>query len=149
MQVIHFVNNFKGFKFFHKPIIIQWLSAIAKTHKKSVANIQYTFCSDNDILEINKAHLNHNYYTDIITFDYSQNNDLEAEIFVSIETVRSNAALFHVKPNDELYRVLVHGMLHLLGYNDKTKPESEEMRKQEDKHLKVLHDLLNKNKSSK
>jgi probable rRNA maturation factor len=148
VQVIQFVNNFPGFRFFNKTIIAEWLTKIAKTEGKTITNIQYVFCSDAEILEINKSFLKHNYFTDIITFDYSQNNDLEAEIYISIETVRSNALLFHVKPAEELNRVIVHGLLHLIGYDDKTKLKAEEMRKQENLCLGHLNKMIIKHKKS-
>jgi rRNA maturation RNase YbeY len=146
MQVIQFVNNFPGFRFFNKTIITNWLAKIAKAEGKTISNVQYIFCSDAEILEINKSFLKHNYFTDIITFDYSQNNDLEAEIYISIETVRSNAVLFHVKPTEELNRVIVHGLLHLLGYNDKTKQDAEAMRTQENMCLEHLNKMVMKRK---
>ena len=146
--MIQFVNNFPGFRFFNKTIITNWLAKIAKAEGKTISNVQYIFCSDAEILDINKSFLKHNYYTDIITFDYSQNNDLEAEIYISIETVRSNAVLFHVKPAEELNRVIVHGLLHLIGYDDKTKPKAEEMKTQENLCLEQLNKMIIKQKKT-
>lgn len=148
MLLIQFVNNFPGFRLFNKIIISDWLTKIAKTEGKTIANIQYIFCSDAEILDINKSFLKHNYYTDIITFDYSQNNDLEAEIYISIETVRSNALLFHVKPTEELNRVIVHGLLHLVGFDDKSRLKAEEMRKKENLCLEQLNKMIIKQKKS-
>ena len=142
MQVIQFVNNFPRFRFFNKGIISNWLVKIAKTEGKTISNIQYIFCSDAEILEINKSFLKHNYFTDIITFDYSQNHGLEAEIYVSIETVRSNAVLFHVKPTEELNRVIIHGLLHIIGYNDKMQQDAEIMRKKENECLGQLNNMI-------
>jgi len=142
MQVIQFVNNFPRFRFFNKSIISNWLVKIAKTEGKTISNIQYIFCSDAEILEINKSFLKHNYFTDIITFDYSQNHGLEAEIYVSIETVRSNAVLFHVKPTEELNRVIIHGLLHIIGYNDKIQQDAEIMRKKENECLGQLNKMI-------
>ncbi len=147
--MIQFLNNFSGFRLQHKQVIADWLAKTAQNEGKAIANIQYVFCSDAEILEINKTFLKHNYYTDIITFDYSQNNDLEAEIYISIETVRSNAMLFHVKPAEELNRVIVHGLLHLTGYNDKTKQEAGIMRNKENECLNELNKLLLKQKVKK
>jgi probable rRNA maturation factor len=142
--MIQFVNNTPGFKLANKTIIVNWLKKVAQTEEKTISNLQFTFCSDNEILAINNTYLKHNYYTDIITFDYSQNNVLSGEIFISIETVQSNAELFHVKPTEELHRVLVHGLLHLMGYKDKTKAQATEMRNKENYFLAQLNPLLTK-----
>ncbi len=142
--MIQFVNNFPGFKLANKTIIVNWLKKVAQTEEKTITNLQFTFCSDTEILAINNTYLKHNYYTDIITFDYSQNNVLSGEIFISIETVQSNADLFHVKPTEELHRVLVHGLLHLMGYKDKTKAQATEMRNKENYFLAQLIPLLTK-----
>jgi rRNA maturation RNase YbeY len=142
--MIQFVNNIPGFKLANKTILINWLKKVAQTEEKTISNLQFTFCSDAEILAINNTYLKHNYYTDIITFDYSQNNVLSGEIFISIETVQSNAELFHVKPTEELHRVLVHGLLHLMGYKDKTKAQATEMRNKENYFLVQLNPLLTK-----
>ena len=142
--MIQFVNNFPGFKLTNKTIIINWLKKAAQTEEKTITTLQYNFCSDTEILYINNTYLKHNFYTDIITFDYSLNNQLSGEIFISIETVQSNAILFHVKPEDELHRVLIHGLLHLVGYKDKTKAQSTEMRNKENIYLEQLNKLLTK-----
>lgn len=147
--MIQFVNSYPGFRLLNRSLLENWLVAVAKSNGKSIANIQYNFCSDEEILNINKTFLKHDYYTDIITFDYSQNNDLEAEIFISIDTVRSNSDLFHVKPTEELHRVIVHGLLHLIGFADKTKSQAQVMREQENKWLLQLNKLITKHKAEK
>ena len=114
--------------------IVQWLIDIAGSENKKIQNIEYIFCSDDYLLEINKTHLNHDYYTDIITFPLSQ-DPIEATIFVSIDRVKDNAKQFNQSFIDELHRVIAHGLLHLIGYNDKSEEESKIMRAMEDKVL--------------
>jgi rRNA maturation RNase YbeY len=147
--MITYQNQVKGFRLYHRKQLTGWLQQIIRNHHKKVGTIQYIFCSDAEILHINNTFLKHNYYTDIITFDYSEGNILNAEIYISVETVASNAQLFHVKPKDELYRVMVHGVLHLLGYKDKTKTEQSTMRNTEDKCLEILNIQLSKHNSKR
>lgn len=142
--MIEFKNNVKGFRLYHRNQLIVWLQKVARKHQKTIGTLHYTFCSDAEILHLNQTFLNHNYYTDIITFDYSEGNTLSAEIFISVETVASNAELFHVKPKDELHRVMVHGLLHLLGYKDKIKTEQKNMRILENECLEILQPLISK-----
>jgi probable rRNA maturation factor len=101
-------------------IISTWIKYVAADYAKRIANISYVFCSDERILEVNKQFLNHDYFTDIITFDYSENNSIAGDIFISIDTVKSNAAEFGVSFEQELHRIIIHGVLHLCGQDDKT-----------------------------
>ena len=104
-------------------------------------NINYCnviFLSDNELLEINKSFLGHDYFTDIITFNYGERKDIEAELYISLERVMENAENLHVKLEDELYRVIIHGMLHLCGFKDDTNELKNEMRKIEDKFLELV-----------
>lgn len=110
--------------------------------------MSYTFLSDEELLSINQTHLNHDTYTDIITFDYSEKNRVSAEIFISIDRVKDNAETQKVSALRELQRVMVHGLLHCCGYKDKLKSEKELMRAQEDHYLLLL-DRLRKNKNRK
>jgi len=112
-----------------------WIKEVAAQYGKQVGDISYIFCSDNKILEINKAYLNHDYYTDIITFDYSEEGIISGDIFISLDTIKSNAEQFETSYNDELSRVIIHGILHLCGINDKTPSEEKAMREAEDKAL--------------
>ena len=101
------------------------------------------FCSDNYLLEINKQYLNHDTYTDIITFDYSTKKEpISGDIYIGIERVKENATTFSKSFENELHRVIIHGVLHLLGYKDKTKPAKQEMTKQEDICLKELEKMF-------
>ena len=102
--------------------------------EKRIGKITFYFVSDEELLEINRAHLNHDYYTDIITFDYSTQRKLEGEIYVSIERVRENGKDF----SEELIRVMSHGVLHMLGYNDKSEEELITMRSKEEEWIKYI-----------
>ena len=109
----------------------KWVSNIIKNHKKKVGEIGYLFCSDQKILEINQEYLKHDYYTDIITFDYCEEDVISGDMFISIDTVTSNAIQFETSKEDELLRVIIHGILHLIGFGDKTEEEEKIMRKEE------------------
>lgn len=118
--------------------IKSWLQNVIGNHLKSVGNITYVFCSDNYILSINKQFLNHDYYTDIISFNYSSQRLISGDLFVSLDTVKSNSELFGSDFNIELSRVIVHGVLHLLGWDDKTDEERIVMREKENYWLSKL-----------
>ena len=121
----------------YKKITV-WLSLLIKKHNYSLTEINYILCSDEYILSINQEYLNHDYYTDIITFDNSEEQEgtIESDIFVSIERVIDNAKEHKEEFREELLRVLAHGVLHLIGYKDKSIDEAKEMRIQEDKAIK-------------
>jgi probable rRNA maturation factor len=112
--------------------IKKWIEAIAKTEKKTVGGINYVFVTDEELFKMNKKYLNHGTYTDIITFDYTEGKEISGDIFISVDRVKENAKKFKVKFDDELHRVMIHGVLHLCGYKDKTPKDSKEMRKKED-----------------
>tara|TARA_B100000809_G_C15049844_1_gene498575 strand:+ start:18 stop:494 length:477 start_codon:yes stop_codon:yes gene_type:complete len=123
---------------FNPEFFCLWVNEITKQFDKSIGDINYIFCSDEYILEVNKQHLNHDYVTDIITFNYNEDNVLSADIFISYDTVKSNAVEYSDgNIIDELDRVVIHGILHLIGFNDKTDMEQEEMTKQEDLALGI------------
>lgn len=115
--------------------IKKWVEAVAKTEKKTVGGINFVFVSDDELLKLNKQYLKHNTYTDIITFDYSEKKAISGDIFISIDRVKDNAKKFKVKFEDELHRVMIHGVLHLCGYKDKSPKDAKEMRKKEDNSL--------------
>ncbi len=117
----------------------QWLKKSIVTEGYKIGRINFIFCSDAYLLEVNRQHLDHDYYTDIITFDNSDEEGLiEGDLFISIERVIENAENQGVAYINELKRVMIHGILHLLGYNDKSREEIEEMRKKEDFHLSLI-----------
>ena len=115
-----------------------WIKAVAQSYGKRVGEIAYIFCSDEKILEVNRQYLHHDYYTDIITFDYSEGARLSGDLFISLETVSSNAELFQTDYTTELHRVIIHGVLHLVGINDKGPGEREIMEAAENKALHML-----------
>jgi probable rRNA maturation factor len=126
-----------------KKLLRQWIALTIQAHHKKLGQIDYIFCSDEHLLQMNKQYLNHHTLTDIITFDYS--NELTAEvageIYISINRVRENAEVFKCTFNDELHRVMIHGVLHLCGFKDKTKNQKQIMRAQEDEAIKALKKL--------
>lgn len=135
--MISFNNQSIAFKLKQKAKLKQWIKSITANEKHKVGDINYVFCTDDELLEINIKHLSHNTYTDIITFDYTDNKTINSDIFISIDRVTENAKKFHVDFDTELLRVMIHGVLHLCGYKDKSKADAELMRKKEDAALKV------------
>ncbi len=123
---------------FNQKKIRQWIKRTASVYGKNTGDISYVFCTDERILEVNRQYLQHDYYTDIITFDYSMENIIAGDIFISIDTVRSNAEKYGEDKEKELYRVIIHGILHLCGQNDKTPGEQAEMTRKEDMALKEI-----------
>ena len=112
-----------------------WIKAVAAQYGRKVGEIGYLFVNDEKILEVNKEYLGHDYYTDIITFDYDEGDVINGDLFISLDTVRSNALLFGKTYNEELHRVIIHGILHLCGINDKGPGEREIMEAAENKAL--------------
>ena len=114
-----------------------WIKAVAQSYGKKVGEVGYMFVNDEKILEINNEYLGHDYYTDVITFDYDEDDVVNGDIVISLDTVRTNAELFDKAFEDELYRVIIHGILHLCGLNDKGPGEREIMEKAEYKALEM------------
>lgn len=112
-----------------------WIKAVAASYGRKVGEIGYLFVDDEKILEVNREYLGHDYYTDVITFDYDEDDTVSGDIIISLDTVRSNAQLFEKTYEDELYRVIIHGILHLCGINDKGPGEREIMEAAENKAL--------------
>lgn len=112
-----------------------WIKAVAASYGRKVGEIGYLFVDDEKILEVNREYLGHDYYTDVITFDYDEDDTVSGDIVISLDTVRSNAQLFEKTYEDELYRVIIHGILHLCGINDKGTGEREIMEAAENKAL--------------
>jgi len=115
-----------------------WIKTVAEKYHKKVGEIAYLFCDDAKILEINRQYLQHDFYTDIITFDYSEGNIISGDISISLDTVRSNSQMYHTDFETELYRVMIHGILHLCGMNDQSDAEQKEMRAAENSALDLL-----------
>ena len=118
-----------------KKAVSGWIKAVAETYGKKTGDISYIFCSDEKILEVNRQYLQHDYYTDIITFDYCEGDRLSGDLFISLDTIRTNAEQFGAAYDDELHRVIIHGILHLCGINDKGPGEREIMEEAENKAL--------------
>ena len=122
-----------------KKNITAWIKAVAESYGKKVGEIAYIFCSDEKILEVNRTYLQHDYYTDIITFDYTEGNKIAGDLFISLDTVTTNAQQFNSTYNEELHRVIIHGILHLCGIDDKGPGEREKMEAAENKALQLLN----------
>ena len=129
------------FKFKAKRANNAWLSFVAGAEIKRIGDINIIFCSDNYLLDINMKYLRHDYFTDIITFDYCEGDVLSGDLFISIDTVRDNAAFYKSEFITELRRVMVHGVLHLIGYDDHTEAEQKTMRSKEDYYLSVRKEV--------
>jgi len=143
--MIRFFNEDVPYKLLQKRLISQWLKKQATLEGFTIGDLNYIFCSDEHVLQVNRDYLQHDYYTDIITFDQSEEEDLlEGDIFISVDRVADNASQLAIKPEQEMHRVLAHGMLHLCGYGDKTDEEEAQMRQKEDEWLKELQQLLAK-----
>ena len=118
--------------------LANWIESIAKLYNKEIGEISYLFCDDEKILEVNQQYLNHDFYTDIITFDYSEENMISGDIIISLQTVESNSQMYNTTFLEELHRVIIHGILHLSGLNDSTEEEEKVMRDAENSALKTL-----------
>lgn len=118
--------------------LANWIESIAKLYNKEIGEISYLFCDDEKILEVNQQYLNHDFYTDIITFDYSEENMISGDIIISLQTVESNSQMYNTSFLEELHRVIIHGILHLSGLNDSTEEEEKVMRDAENSALKIL-----------
>lgn len=122
-------------------VMEQWIAEVAAVHQRTLGDIAYIFCDDEKILEVNRQFLNHDYYTDIITFDYTTGKRISGDMFISLDTVRTNAEQFGTTYDVELLRVIIHGILHLCGINDKGPGEREIMEAEENKALATLSQL--------
>lgn len=130
-----------AFRFTEKRITSRWLKAVAESEGKRLGDIGIIFCSDNYLLNVNKEYLKHNYFTDIITFDYTEGDKLSGDLFISIDSVRSNAAFYEQEFHVELRRVIVHGLLHLMGYDDHSDEDITQMRAKENAALILREEL--------
>lgn len=123
-----------------KRNVSAWIKKVAELHGKKVGDLSYLFCSDDHILEVNREYLQHDYYTDIITFDYTEGDVISGDMVISVETIATNAEKFNTSFESEFFRVVIHGVLHLCGINDKGPGEREIMEKHEDEALEVAKD---------
>ena len=125
------------FPFKEKRLTSRWLKFVAGSEAKRLGDISVIFCSDNYILDVNIKYLQHDYYTDIITFDYCEGDTLSGDLFISIDSVRENASFYGTEFSDELNRVIVHGLLHLIGYDDYSDEDIVVMRSKENYYLSL------------
>jgi len=139
---INFFSNNITFKLKKVRITKAWLKNVITYYNKKVGEINYIFTNEKEILDINTKFLNHSYLTDIITFPYTSNNIISADIYICIEVVKSNAADFQQEFSEELNRVMVHGVLHMVGFNDHTEKEQYDMRVAENFWLNNLNETL-------
>jgi probable rRNA maturation factor len=138
--IVRFNYSIPGFRIRSSLQNRKWLKSVLVAEGFSRALINYIFTDDKEILRINNEFLKHNYFTDVITFDYSESDELSGEIYISIETVKRNSLKYNVKANVELRRVMVHGILHLCGYGDIKEEEISTMREREERYLKLFLD---------
>ncbi len=129
----------------NKTVINSWIKEVAASYGKRVGEIAYIFCSDEKIIEVNREYLKHDYYTDIITFDYCRGKVISGDLFISLDTIRTNAEMLSQAYERELNRVIIHGILHLCGINDKGPGEREIMEAEENKALDLLAQIQDKN----
>ena len=127
------------FKLDDEQLFSDWLSKVISSESKHEGEINYIFCDDNYLVEINQQYLDHDTLTDIISFDYSVGNELHGDVFISVERVVENAEDFNVTFEEELRRVLVHGILHYCGYKDKNEEDENLMRQKEEEKMKMFH----------
>lgn len=142
MAAINFFNQDLTFKLPKPRKTTTWIQEVINREKKQMVHLNYIFCSDKYLLEINQQYLKHKTLTDIITFDTSEDKGvIEGDVFISIERIRVNAIALETDFDEEIHRVLIHGVLHLVGYSDKSKQDKSDMRKKEDVYLSLRKDL--------
>ena len=135
---IHYFSEDIDFHIQNPDNTSHWIKSVISDHSLLLKEINYIFCSDDYLLDINQTHLKHDFYTDIITFDHSESkNEIQADIFISVDRVKENASERKLSFDEELNRVMIHGILHLLGYNDHTDEEKSSMRRKEDACLSL------------
>ena len=137
LQMIRYFQEDIRFDLKQKMQNNRWLKMVAGSEMRRIGAVNIIFCSDNYILDVNMRYLQHDYFTDIITFDYCEKDILSGDLFISIDSVRENALFYGVPFADELDRVMVHGLLHLIGYDDHTEEQIREMRAKEDYYLQM------------
>ena len=139
--MISYFNQDIDFKLKGKLINNQWLKLVAESEIRRIGDVNIIFCSDNYILDVNMKYLGHDYFTDIITFDYCEKDRLNGDLFISIDSVRENALHYGTEFETELNRVMVHGILHLIGYDDHSKKDIKVMRDKEDYYISLKEAL--------
>lgn len=135
--MVRYFNEETDFVFKNRALNNRWLKAVAGSEVRKIGDVNIIFCSDNYILDMNMKYLGHDYFTDIITFDYCEGDVLSGDLFISVDSVRENATFYDVDFNVELNRVIVHGLLHLIGYDDHTEEDISVMRSKENYYLSL------------
>lgn len=138
MSAIQFVNKKTRFKLKEKERIASWVERVVLMYHKFPGDIQYIFCDDTFLAEMNQQYLQHNTLTDIITFNYNSGHYISGDIFISIDRIKENAATYKTTIEDELHRVMIHGILHLCGLNDKSPKDKKLMQEKENEALEIL-----------
>lgn len=136
--MIQFIAENTTMPAIEKTKVKSWIKRVAEGYGRKTGDVSYIFCTDERILEVNKQYLQHDYYTDIITFDYSSASSISGDLFISLDTVKSNSEAFNTNYMDELHRILIHGILHLCGNDDKTPELRAEMTEKENQALLLL-----------
>ena len=144
--MIRFFNEDIGFPKIRRTLLKSWITSVISLHNAKLGQVSIIFVSDKYLLDMNNQYLSHNYFTDIITFNYSESVEnqqiISGDLFISLDTVKSNSVDFNVSYEHELNRVIIHGILHLLGQNDESDEEFDEMKRKEDHFLKLLYQEL-------
>ncbi len=135
--MINFFAEDVDFPLLNESLVTKWLSAVCTAENKELEEVSIIFCSDEYLLDMNNEYLQHDYYTDIITFDYCVENQIVGDLFVSVDRIKENSILNAVTFDNELLRVMVHGILHLIGFKDKTDEDAKLMRQKEDEYLNL------------
>ena len=141
-MAIFFSTENIDFELADEPKVKKWILAVVGAQGKRVGNLNYLFCDDSYLINVNRTYLNHNTYTDIITFDYVEGSVVSGDILISVERVRENATLFNSSFEQELRRVIIHGVLHLLGQADKSDEDAAEMRRKEESALALWNTIV-------
>ncbi len=137
-MAVYFFNEDIDMPKLDKRKLKDWVKKVVNSHNMNIGELNYIFTSDSYILKVNNDYLQHDYYTDVITFDYSEGKKISGDIFISLDTVKSNSVLFKQDYDREFNRVLIHGVLHLIGFKDKKEDEAKEMRLQENNALALI-----------
>ena len=138
---VSFAYQVSSFRIKNKKQITEWMLLVAYLEEKQIENVGFVFCDDDFLLALNKKFLSHKTFTDIITFDYSEKKKISAEIYISVPRVKENASSFKTSFKNELHRVMIHGVLHCMGYHDKSERAKKQMRKKEDRYLLLLSEM--------
>lgn len=147
--MIYFYNEDVDLQLKDKLVLKQWIKKVVQSYGFKVGNLSYIFCSDDKIIEVNRQFLQHDYYTDIITFDYDEAGFVSGDMYISVDTVMTNSQKYAPSFKRELHRVIIHGVLHLCGLKDKQPDDEQKMRKAEDQALQLLDKLFEEKELAK